>query len=102
LPALCSPARPAADGARSLTTRQTLWACARRWVATAIPSLIRVDCGFAESCRVLQEVKIPPGPRLQILNHVDAIKAYRAKYGKKQMPAACLSLALPVRGQPAW
>lgn len=51
---------------------------------------------------VLQEVKIPPGPRLQILNHVDAIKAYRAKYGNKQMPAACLSLALPVRGQPAW
>ena len=51
---------------------------------------------------MLQEVKIPPGPRLQILNHVDAIKAYRAKYGKKQMPAACLSLALPVRGQPAW
>lgn len=53
---------------------------------------------------MLQEVKIPPGPRLLILNHVDAIKTYRAKYGNKtKTPVpACLSLALPLKGAPAW
>jgi len=41
---------------------------------------------------VLSEVKIPPGPRLLILNHVEQIKEYQRKYGKKQ----AMSLALPV------
>mmetsp|Transcript_14439 Transcript_14439/g.27741 ORF Transcript_14439/g.27741 Transcript_14439/m.27741 type:complete len:266 (-) Transcript_14439:304-1101(-) len=46
----------------------------------------------------LAEVKVPPGPRLLILNHVKSIQEYHLKmYGKKGAP---LSLALPVPGQP--
>eukprot|EP00959_Pyramimonas_sp_CCMP1952_P446485 9348524-Pyramimonas_sp.AAC.3 len=41
----------------------------------------------------LSEVKIPPGPRLLILNHVEQIKEYQRKYGKKNQ---AMSLALPV------
>lgn len=40
----------------------------------------------------LAEVKIPAGPRLLILDHVERIKEYQRKYGKKQ----AMSLALPV------
>mmetsp|Transcript_14224 Transcript_14224/g.30452 ORF Transcript_14224/g.30452 Transcript_14224/m.30452 type:complete len:258 (-) Transcript_14224:685-1458(-) len=43
--------------------------------------------------QTLTEVKIPPGPRLLILNHVEQIKEYNKKYGKKNQ---AMSLALPV------
>lgn len=49
----------------------------------------------------LSEAKIPPGPRLLILNHVASIKAYQLKvYGKNGPPMAAMSLALPVPGMP--
>lgn len=49
----------------------------------------------------LAEVKIPPGPRLLILNHIGSIKAYKEKYGNKSgMRMACMSLAFPVPGMP--
>ena len=52
-------------------------------------------------------MKSPPGPRLLILNHVDAIKTYRAKYGNKTSGSYSggnkrkLSLAIALVGRPA-
>ena len=43
----------------------------------------------------LKEVRIPPGPRLRILHHVQQVKSGLDQGGKKAA-IACLSLALPM------
>jgi len=63
--------------------------------------LLTDDCLTLLTASALEEVKVPPGPRLKILNYVDANKAHMAAFAAQQQVAynnwqqQGMSLALP-------